>query len=124
MAKLEWGKGGGTGKLPDTTSSEIDSVLKSDTPSTVDFQVVIRGVTVPADAAKRIEASIRRVVLQEIAQIDLRGKGARLHVPDTFPESRARIPGGTMGIVVDFPEPKPMWPNPRPRIPTRDDRNS
>ncbi len=42
-----------------------------------EFRVVIEGIKVPPEAARRINSAIQKAVLAEVAGLDLRGVSAR-----------------------------------------------
>jgi hypothetical protein len=65
------------------------------------FQVVIKGIQIPADVAKRLEVEIRQVVLKELASLDLKGDYVVSNLQKQN-EPTASLPGGhgTRGIVV------------------------
>jgi hypothetical protein len=56
--------------------------------NTKEFHVVIKGVSLPADAVRRINRAVQKAVLAEVAALDLGGVGA------TFIGNG----GGTQGI--------------------------
>ena len=52
--------------------------MKKDSPTPQkEFRVVIEGIKVPAESARRINSAIQKAVLAEVAGLDLRGVSAR-----------------------------------------------
>ena len=46
-------------------------------PRVQEFRVVIKGISIPAEALRRINRAVQKAVLTEVASMDIGGLGAR-----------------------------------------------
>ena len=65
-----------------------------------EFRVILQGIKLSAEAESRIELAIKRLVLNELAAVDLKGD-LQISPIEKFPNLIAMGPGGghTQGIV-------------------------